>query len=50
MKQKLISVAREAAKNAYCKYSNYHVGAALVCKNDKIYTGCNIENHGIIKI
>jgi cytidine deaminase len=35
---------------SYAPYSNYHVGAALVCKNGKIYTGCNIENHGIMSI
>lgn len=44
MKQKLISAAREAAKNAYCKYSNYHVGAALIADDGTIWLGCNVEN------
>ena len=36
--------AKEALKNAYAPYSNFKVGAALLCKSGKIYTGCNIEN------
>lgn len=40
----LISLAKEAAKNAYVPYSGYYVGAALETKEGKIYTGCNIEN------
>ena len=31
-------------------YSNFQVGAALRCKNGKVYTGCNVENHGIQSI
>lgn len=31
-------------ENAYSPYSNYRVGAALLCGNGKVYTGCNIEN------
>lgn len=44
MKQKLILAARNAAKNAYCKYSNYHVGAALLAEDGSIWLGCNVEN------
>mgnify|MGYP003288477633 FL=1 len=44
MKQKLISAARDAAKNAYCKYSNYRVGAALLAEDGSIWLGCNVEN------
>ena len=40
----LISNAFETRKKAYAPYSNYKVGAALLCKNGKIYLGCNIEN------
>ena len=36
--------ALEASKNAYALYSHFHVGAALLCDNEKIITGCNIEN------
>ncbi|KAL7061480.1 hypothetical protein AAHC03_0953 [Spirometra sp. Aus1] len=31
-------------KNAYCRYSNFPVGAALAGKDGKIYTGVNVEN------
>ena len=40
----LINKAKEAAQNAYCPYSRYHVGAALLGESGKIYTGCNVEN------
>lgn len=42
--KELIDLAKEAAKNAYVPYSGYTVGAALLTKDGKIYTGCNIEN------
>ena len=45
-----VSIAKEALTRAHAPYSNYNVGAALVCKNGKIYSGCNVENHGIIAI
>jgi cytidine deaminase len=44
MKEKLISLAREAAGNAYCKYSNFAVGAALLAEDGTIWLGCNVEN------
>ncbi len=40
----LIEKAKEARKRAYSPYSEFTVGAALLCKNGKVYTGCNIEN------
>lgn len=40
----LISLAKKAAEKAYSPYSQFTVGAALLCKSGKIYTGCNIEN------
>ena len=40
----LIEKAKEAAEAAYVPYSGYTVGAALLCKNGKVYLGCNIEN------
>lgn len=40
----LVTKAQEARKNSYSPYSHFRVGAALLCKNGKIYTGCNIEN------
>jgi cytidine deaminase len=42
--QELIQKAIEASKNAYAKYSNFCVGAALELKNGKIIQGCNVEN------
>lgn len=42
--KKLAEIALEARKNAYAPYSKFRVGAALVGKSGKIYTGCNIEN------
>ena len=40
----LIEKATEALENAYAPYSDFKVGAALLCENGKIYVGCNIEN------
>lgn len=40
----LIENAKEVMKNAYCPYSKFQVGAAILGSNDKIYTGCNVEN------
>lgn len=40
----LIYEAKKARQYSYSPYSNYKVGAALLCCNGKIYTGCNIEN------
>lgn len=40
----LISHAVEARKNSYSPYSKYAVGAALLLKDGKVITGCNIEN------
>lgn len=45
MKDKdLILLARKAYQNAYAPYSRAKVGAALLTKNGKVFTGCNIEN------
>jgi len=40
----LLKEARKTAANAYAPYSNFHVGAALLCEDGKIITGANIEN------
>lgn len=44
MDKKLIDCAIEAMKTSYSPYSSFKVGAALLCKNGKIFTGVNIEN------
>ncbi|OOM70715.1 cytidine deaminase [Clostridium puniceum] len=40
----LIEKAFEAQKFCYTPYSNFNVGAALLCVDGTIYQGCNIEN------
>ncbi|MGB2782431.1 MAG: cytidine deaminase [Atribacterota bacterium] len=42
--EKLIKEAERAKKKAYTPYSKFKVGAAVLCADGKIYTGCNIEN------
>lgn len=42
--KQLIRAAMEARSRAYAPYSHYKVGAALLTKECKLYTGCNIEN------
>ena len=40
----LISAATDARRNAYARYSNYRVGAALVDDRGHLHVGCNVEN------
>lgn len=40
----LVEKAIEARKHAYAPYSKFHVGAALLCANGRVFTGCNVEN------
>lgn len=40
----LIDKAMEERKMAYAPYSGYMVGAALLCDEDEVVCGCNIEN------
>jgi len=44
MKEQLAMMAKEAMKYSYSPYSGYRVGAALLCKDGSVYTGCNVEN------
>nr|XP_046240213.1 cytidine deaminase b [Scatophagus argus] len=42
--EKLIHQSQEAKKQAYCPYSKFRVGAALLTSEDQVITGCNVEN------
>lgn len=42
--KELVKAAFAAMQNAYAPYSSYKVGAALLSKSGKLYTGCNVEN------
>ena len=41
-----MKAAQKARENSYSPYSHFRVGAALLTKSGKVYTGCNIENAG----
>lgn len=40
----LIVAAKQARENAHAPFSNFRVGAALLAKSGRIYTGCNVES------
>lgn len=42
--QELLNEAFAAMDNAYAPYSNYHVGACILCSDGMIFKGANIEN------
>lgn len=42
--QDLIDAALAVRKNAYCPYSNFYVGAALLDNQGQVHIGCNVEN------
>jgi len=43
-REKLVAQATQAREHAYAPYSGYSVGAALLGKSGRVYTGCNVEN------
>ena len=47
MNKEDVELAKNARLFAHSPYSNFQVGVALRTKSGKVYTGCNIENHGI---
>lgn len=42
--KELIQQSQEAKNQAYCPYSKFRVGAALLTLEDCVFTGCNVEN------
>ena len=40
----LIELANKALENSYSPYSKFKVGAALLCKDGTVFSGCNVEN------
>ncbi|KAF0035130.1 hypothetical protein F2P81_012888 [Scophthalmus maximus] len=42
--KRLIHQSQEAKKQAYCPYSKFRVGAALLTLDNRVFTGCNVEN------
>ena len=43
-REELIRQATAARERAYAPYSGYKVGAALLGRSGRVYTGCNVEN------
>lgn len=41
---RLTEAARAAARNAYCPYSDFPVGAAVLTEDGHVFAGCNVEN------
>ena len=43
-REELLQKAKEAREEAYVPYSGFKVGAAVLAKDGRVFTGCNIEN------
>ncbi|MCH8867601.1 MAG: cytidine deaminase [Proteobacteria bacterium] len=42
--EELLDAARTVRELAYCPYSEFRVGAAIIDENDNVHVGCNVEN------
>jgi cytidine deaminase len=42
--RELIARARSASERAYCPYSRFPVGAAVLTSSGEMFVGCNVEN------
>ena len=42
--RELVAKAMEMQNFSYCPYSNFPVGAALLCEDGRVFTGCNVES------
>ena len=42
--KQLVAKAFEMLERSYVPYSNFPVGAALLCTDGTVFTGCNVEN------
>lgn len=42
--KELYRIANDVKENAYAPYSGFRVGAALLTRSGKVYTGVNVEN------
>ena len=42
--QDLVNLAFTMLERAYVPYSHFPVGAALLCGDGAVFTGCNVEN------
>ena len=42
--QEMRAAAQAAMRNAYCRYSQFRVGAAVLTAGGEIFAGCNVEN------
>jgi cytidine deaminase len=43
-KDRLLEAAQKVKEKAYAPYSHFHVGAALLTVNGRLFSGCNVEN------
>ena len=42
--RQLVDLALSMTERSYCPYSRFPVGAALLCEDGQVFTGCNVEN------